>query len=133
MARYFLLYSESVLFRWLVSGRPVAPLRFINFRAHKAQPRATNKHFPFPSNTLKYQRKKIKTTVSEPADDQRHFPTCRKKTSKIHDSYVRKMILSSFFIIFSGLFDEILNIRIDLGGGSKNLCFFFDFSSKIML
>ena len=91
MARYFLLYSESVLFRWLVSGRPVAPLRFINFRAHKAQPRAANKHFPFPSHTPKYERKKMKTTVSEPADDQRQFPTCQ-KNSKIHDSYVRKMI-----------------------------------------
>ena len=132
MARYFLLYSESVLFRWLVSGRPVAPLRFINFRAHKAQPRAANKHFPFPSHTPKYERKKMKTTVSEPADDQRHFPTCRKKTSKIHDSCVRKMILPSFFIIFSGLFDKIHNIRIDLGGESKDLCF-FHFSSKIML
>ena len=60
VARYFSLYSNSVLFCWLVSGRPVAPLRFINFRAHKTQPRAANKHFPFPSHTPKYQNRKWK-------------------------------------------------------------------------
>ena len=35
-----------------------------------------------------------------------------KKTSKIHDSYVRKMILPPFFIMFSGLFDKKHKIRI---------------------
>ena len=120
--RYFFVGSSPAAL-WRPCASLISALTKLNLA-----PR-TNTSLSLPT-LLNIKEKKIKTTVSEPADDQRHFPTCRKKTSKIHDSYVRKMILSSFFIIFSGLFDEILNIRIDLGGGSKNLCFFSIFHQK---
>ena len=111
--RYFFVGSSPTAL-WRPCASLISALRKLNL--------APRTNFSLSLPTLLNIKEKMKTTVSEPADDQRHIPTCRKKTSKINDSCVRKMILPSFFIIFSALFDKIHNIRIDLGGGSRQKC-----------
>ena len=113
--RYFFVGSSPAAL-WRPCASLISALTKLNL--------APRTNFSLSLPTLLNIKEKMKTTVSEPADAQRHFLTCRKKNSKIHDSYVRKMVLPSFFIIFSGLFNKIHNIRIDLGGESKDLCFF---------
>ena len=68
--RYFFVGSSPAAL-WRPCASLISALTKLNLA-----PR-TNTSLSLP--TLLNIKEKMKTTVSEPADDQRHFPTCRKK------------------------------------------------------